>query len=114
LVVGDRDICDNASLPHTATLLDISADNFILTALKRAEDDRHAWILRGYECHGDRSPIEFSGELGLNRDRQVNLLEEPIASMEETATSILDPWKIASYRLVRSSEFRVQSSEFSL
>ena len=94
LVVGDRDRSPSPSLHHTATLLSISAENFIFTCLKRCESDRHAWILRGYECHGENTAIEVSGELGLTIGHRVDLLEEAIDNSDT-----IEPWQVASFTL---------------
>jgi len=108
---------NTVSLPPSASLLTLSADNLILTAFKPAEDDPHScpkqWILRCYECHGE--PAQLQGNLVTIGDRRlscttaqpVDLLERPTAESGRSTDGqnfSLAPWKIATFRLNTADE----------
>jgi alpha-mannosidase len=85
----DRDL-----LP-TNSLIDLRAENLILMAFKPAESIDKSWILRCYECHGEEGKIEMTGDLDLQIDRMVNLLEETQSAMGESI--VIKPWQIRSF-----------------
>ncbi len=85
-------------LPPVGSLLDLGADNLVLTAFKRAEDDPNTYILRCYECHGETTPLGFKSDLGLQLGPRVDLLEREVTN---DSAAIL-PWQIASFQVVRS------------
>lgn len=74
---------------------EFSADGFILTAFKRAEDNRHHWIIRGYECQGKRDILTRKNNLGLHGGKRVNLLEEE----EQNQGLQINPWEILTLKL---------------
>ncbi|MEC4986579.1 MAG: alpha-mannosidase, partial [Oscillatoria sp. PMC 1076.18] len=84
------------SLPAVATLLDLSAENLILMALKPAADDSEDLILRCYECHGETAELALKGELELARSSQVDFLERPLTFINENSFA-LRPWQIANF-----------------
>jgi alpha-mannosidase len=86
------------SLPSVDSFLDLDSDNLILIAFKPAEDEAQTWILRCYECYGEKAEFKLQNRLGLEIDRQVNLLEEELESDRERNLSI-EPWKIKSFKL---------------
>ncbi|NES23037.1 MAG: hypothetical protein F6K41_29985 [Symploca sp. SIO3E6] len=93
---GDR------SLPPLGRFLDLSAQNLILTTLKRAEDDSSRFILRCYESHGNSADLSLESDLGLSIAYPVNLLEAPIPLAETSHNGQvfkIAPWKIASFAL---------------
>ena len=93
------------TLPPTASLLDLGADNLVLMAFKQSEDSPDEWILRCYECHGEDAQLAFQSALGLELEERVDLLERsinPQTTQGQTAT--VHPWEIASFRVVRSEE----------
>ena len=93
------------TLPPTASLLDLGADNLVLMAFKQSEDSPDEWVLRCYECHGEDAQLAFQSALGLELEERVDLLEraiDPQTTQGQTAT--VRPWEIASFRVVRSEE----------
>ena len=86
------------TLPAVGSLLDLTAENLVLTAFKPSEDDPDTYILRCYECHGEVTTLALKSDLGLKLGRRVDLLERPID--ENSAT--IGPWQIASFQVVRS------------
>jgi alpha-mannosidase len=90
----DRISTGTEQLRSSNSFLDLHAQNLILMAFKPSEALDRSWVLRCYECHGVEGEIELTGELDLEIDRVINILEEPILS--ELAT-IAKPWQIKSF-----------------
>ncbi|MEH2029542.1 MAG: alpha-mannosidase [Nostoc sp.] len=99
----------NTPLPLTelrtiegASLLDLSAENLILMALKPSEDNPQQLILRFYECHGETAELSLQSDLGLNLGDRVDLLERSssteFSSRQQNLT--IEPWKIASFKVI--------------
>jgi alpha-mannosidase len=65
-----------------------------LMAFKPSETLDRSWVLRCYECHGTEGEIELTGDLDLQIDRVVNMLEEPIL---EAVGERVKPWQIKSF-----------------
>ncbi|MBE9118588.1 alpha-mannosidase, partial [Lusitaniella coriacea LEGE 07157] len=87
-------------LPPVASLLDLSAENLILTAFKPTENDPKTYILRCYECHGKPAELSLNNELQLNLKHSVNLLEQPLLQQENDVKNrfdLIQPWKVASF-----------------
>jgi len=82
-----------------SSFLEFSAEGFILTAFKRAEDNRHSWIIRGYECQGKREILTRKNNLGLDEGNWVNLLEEE----ERKPPLEINPWEILTLKLWNSA-----------
>ena len=86
----------------SASFLDLGVSNFILSALKPAEDNPHRFILRGYECHGQEAAVDLQSSLDLQLGEVVNLLEEPISHQQDAAppsTIYIRPWQIKTWEL---------------
>uniref|UniRef100_UPI0035CB5651 glycoside hydrolase family 38 C-terminal domain-containing protein n=1 Tax=uncultured Nostoc sp. TaxID=340711 RepID=UPI0035CB5651 len=85
-----------------ASLLDLSAENLILMALKPSEDNPQQLILRFYECHGETAELFLQSDLGLNLGDRVDLLERSssteFSSRQQNLT--IEPWKIASFKVI--------------
>jgi alpha-mannosidase len=81
-------------LAPTNSLIDLQAENLVLMAFKPSETIDRSWVLRCYECHGVAGEIELTGDLGLEIDRVVNILEAPQVEIE---TSAIAPWQIRSF-----------------
>ena len=81
------------TLPTAGSLLNLSADNLVITAFKQSEDNPSQWILRCYECHGlVAKKVSLQSILGLELAQQVDILERPT----QTSVDIM-PWKIANF-----------------
>ncbi|NEQ70342.1 MAG: alpha-mannosidase, partial [Symploca sp. SIO2D2] len=88
------------SLPPLGQLLNLSAQNLILTTLKRAEDNSKQWILRCYESQGNSAELLLESDLGLSIAYPVNLLEAPLPLPETSHNGQIfkiAPWQIASF-----------------
>jgi alpha-mannosidase len=76
------------------SFIDLHAENLVLMAFKPSETIDRSWVLRCYECHGTEGEIELTGKLGLEIDRVVNILEQPIL---EAVDERVKPWQIKSF-----------------
>jgi alpha-mannosidase len=85
---------DKEHLQSTNSLIDLQAQNLILMAFKPSATIDRSWVLRCYECHGIEGKIELTGDLDLQIDRIVNLLEQPHSEMVD---SMIKPWQIRSF-----------------
>lgn len=75
--------------------LAFSSSAWILTALKKSEDNPYHWIVRGYESQGKTERIDVKNNLGLDYGNRVNLLEE-----EDGNTPLeIQPWEILTLKL---------------
>jgi alpha-mannosidase len=91
---------ENKSLPPVACLLDLQAENLILMALKRSEDNSEAWILRCYECVGESVDATLTSEVGLSLTDTVDLLERSTQSLKVSGNRqsfLVPPWRVASF-----------------
>ena len=82
------------------SFIDLQAENLILMAFKPSEALDRSWVLRCYEAHGVEGKIELTGDLGLEIDRVVNILEEP---QPEIVDSTIKPWQIRSFGINQNS-----------
>jgi alpha-mannosidase len=82
------------SLAMNNSFIDLHAENLVLMAFKPSETIAKSWVLRCYECHGTEGEIELTGDLDLQIDRVVNLLEE---TQSEPLGSRLKAWQIRSF-----------------
>ncbi|MEG4492877.1 alpha-mannosidase [Microcoleus sp. D3_18_C4] len=97
----------NKNLPPIGKFLDLSADNLVLMAFKQSEDDSNVWILRCCESEGKEAVLKFNSDLGLEIVEPVDLLERPANLSEklpEGGGFKIEPWKIASFAVVRQTE----------
>jgi alpha-mannosidase len=67
------------TLPAEHSFVQVSADNVVITALKKAEDD-NALILRYYEWAGKESDVRIQLPAGAESASDANLMESPDAS----------------------------------
>ena len=94
----DHEDSDQLDLGAIASFLDPQSSNWILSALKLAEDDPERLILRGYECHGAAATLAFQGDLALTTLQPVNGLEIPTdAAFPVAQTVTVSPWQIRSF-----------------
>ncbi|MDJ0555964.1 MAG: alpha-mannosidase [Microcoleaceae cyanobacterium MO_207.B10] len=88
-------------LPRVYHFLGWEADNLILMALKRSENDR-GWVMRCYECLGKEAELKLESDAGLVIDKVVDLLEreitQPAVDFESKSRQVLS-WKIVSFCL---------------
>ena len=82
------------------SFIDLQAENLVLMAFKPSEVLDRSWVLRCYEAHGVEGKIELTGDLGLEIDRVVNILEEP---QPEIVDSTIKPWQIRSFGMNQNS-----------
>jgi len=89
-------------LPPKMSLLNLQAEHMMLMAIKRSEDDRNQYILRGYEYYGDMTEILIGDAneniQGVQLGDRVDILERPIDNQSHS----IEPWTIASFKLVRT------------
>jgi alpha-mannosidase len=79
------------------SFIDLQAENLVLMAFKPSETLDRSWVLRCYECQGTEGKIELTGNLGLQIDRSINLLEETRSSAVDYT---IKPWEIRSFGIV--------------
>jgi len=89
-----------SGLPPVGQFLDLQASNLVLMALKQAEANPQAWILRCYECCGEAAQLNLQSDLNLVIDQPVDLLERPVPP--EANSGKINPWKITSFRVVQN------------
>ncbi len=100
------------TLPPTASLLDLGADNLVLMAFKQSEDSTDEWVLRCYECHGEEAQLNFQSDLGLELGERVDLLERAIDPQTvEGQTTTVRPWEIVSFKVKQSATSNQQSAK---
>ncbi|MEQ9550179.1 MAG: alpha-mannosidase [Coleofasciculus sp. G3-WIS-01] len=106
-VVRLEDTADKGinSLPPRGSLLELSAENLVVIALKRSQDNPHRWILRCYESQGEEAEFWLNSDLGLAIEGCVDLLERPVDQSPESPTLQtlkIAPWQIRSYAIVQT------------
>ena len=74
-----------SSLPNAFSFLKIEPASVILTALKRAEDESNAVVLRFYEAKGEATKAKITLFKAPREVKEVNLLEEEEEKCEEAA-----------------------------
>lgn len=95
----------NTPLPPTGQFLNLSANNLVLSALKRSEDHPDQWVLRCYEAHGQSATIDWKTCLGArlgqrldNTAERTNLLERT-GNTAQAPSHTVAPWTIATFVL---------------
>lgn len=89
-------------LQPVGQLLDLQADNLILSAFKQAEEDSQSWILRCYECHGEATQMTLQSNLNLQDIHPTDLLENPSELPELTSKTgcfEVNPWRITTFAM---------------
>jgi alpha-mannosidase len=89
----DRTAADNQYLRAANSFINLQSQNLILMALKPSSTIANSWVIRCYECDGNEANIELTGDLGLEIDRVVNILEEP----QPERLDAIKPWQIRSF-----------------
>lgn len=85
-------------LSRSSSLLEVTPENVVLTALKRAEDG-NAIIARFYEVEGKQCSPQFTLTKGISSAQLTNLLEEDIAQLTPTNNRALTV-KTGPYEIV--------------
>jgi alpha-mannosidase len=83
-------------LPSRSELLNLSADNLILTALKLSEN--RELILRCYEAHGREVIFQLKSDLNLQSDKLLDCLERN-TDLKVKQGDRIEPYKIVTLRL---------------
>ena len=83
-------------LPPVSELLNLSADNLILTALKMSEN--HELILRCYEAHGREAILQIQSDLNLQPEILLDCLERT-KDRESEQIHQIEPYKITTLKL---------------
>ncbi|MEM9536215.1 MAG: glycoside hydrolase family 38 C-terminal domain-containing protein, partial [Cyanobacteria bacterium P01_E01_bin.45] len=84
----------------TGSLLEIDADNVVVAALKRSEEDC-AWILRLYETHGKAVETTVKLKCGIESLHTADLLEQEIEAVEflgDRFTCQFKPFELQTFR----------------
>ncbi len=94
-----REVPDSKQLPESGSLIQLDADNVVVTTIKRS-DYSNGFIIRLFDAKGTGAhdaKLEFS--IPPKSVKKVNLLEEPIHDIDLTGDTIhfaLRPWEIAT------------------
>ena len=91
----------HGKLPQTYRFLGWEAENLILMALKRSEDNQ-CWVFRCYECLGKEAKLNLESDAGLGIGKVVNLLEQDVSEPNvefESKSCEIPPWKIVTFSL---------------
>lgn len=83
-------------IPPTNELLNLSADNLILMALKISTERKI--VLRCYEAHGEEVKLNLQGDLNLKLDRSINCLEITDNTTPKI-NALIKPYKIHTYAI---------------
>ncbi|MGK7912772.1 MAG: alpha-mannosidase [Synechococcus sp.] len=85
----------------TGSLLEIDADNVVLAALKKSEDNL-AWIVRLYEAHGAAVEGAVKWKYGIESLHACDLLEREIESLDFCGNQLtyqFEPFEILTFKL---------------
>jgi alpha-mannosidase len=84
------------------SFLQVDGENVVVTAVKRAEDDR-ALIVRFYEWAGKESDVRLTFPLGLESAAETDLMEKSIGDLALQAQAVVvhtRPYEIKTVRLL--------------
>ena len=87
-------------LPASAQLLNLSAENLILMALKLSADQKP--IMRFYEAYGEKCNLSIKSDLDLEIEALVDGLEQGQKLVPDkvlNSVTNIHPYKIKTYRL---------------
>lgn len=92
------------ALPSSKSYANVSNDNIIITALKKAEDDSNI-ILRFYETHGKAGDATIRTSLPVKYYMETDLMERPIGEKQPirngSFTVKTGKYEIKTYKLLR-------------
>ena len=95
IILDEHQQYTTKQLLPTSELLNLSADNLILMALKFSA--RQEIILRCYEAHGEKAQLNLQSDLNLQVDNVTNCLETE--NIKQTNHKV-DPYKIKTFKLI--------------
>ncbi|MBF2058254.1 MAG: alpha-mannosidase [Cyanobacterium sp. T60_A2020_053] len=83
-------------LPSALPFLTINSNHLIVIAFKESENNQNEYILRLYECEGEKTELIINNDFNLKVKNRVNFLENVVNNDDE----IINPFAIASYNLI--------------
>lgn len=92
----------DGSLPGSCSLLDVSADNVIVSAVKPAYDNPEYKIVRFYETEGVRTELKLSSYFGILEAVETDLLEREIGNVgviDGIAITTCNPFEVKTLKL---------------
>ena len=92
VIVDEHQQDSTRRLLPTSELLNLSADNLILMALK---SNNRGIILRCYEAHGESAQLNLRSDLNLQLDSVTNCLETDTIQIDRK----IEPYKIKTFKL---------------
>ena len=106
MLLPASDSASEKKLPAVGQFLDLQAENLVLMAFKRSEDNPGQWIIRCYECHGEDADLVLSSDLDLEIVQPVDLLERPVQlpSLAADGKMAIGPGKIVSFAVKKGRE----------
>ncbi len=94
------------SLSKSYSFVQIDADNVILNALKKSEDDND-WIVRVYETAGQSTSVNVTFDRQVSAAQEVNLIEDPIGDVKTIKNGFtfdIKPREIRSFKVRLDSD----------
>jgi alpha-mannosidase len=94
------------SLAPVGSMLSVDAPNVVVEAVKRADGDPDALIIRLYEAWGERGPVVVRGPWEIGRAVRTDLLERELAEAPWRGNEVdldLGPFEIATLKLERAA-----------
>ena len=101
------------ALKDERSFLGLHADNVVLTAVKKAEDE-DALILRYYEWAGKESDVKLQLPAGAQSASETDLMERPLVELSVTESSVTvhtKPYEIKTVRVRFASKPPAQTGE---
>jgi alpha-mannosidase len=100
------------SLKDDFSFVDVSAQDVVLTALKKAEDDS-ALIVRFYEWSGKQGDVKVHLSAGAEEATETDLMERPLGELsahDNSVTVHTKPYEIKTVRIRRSGSKRLEET----
>jgi alpha-mannosidase len=86
----------------TGSLVSVDAAHVVIEAVKRADDDPDALVLRLYEAWGQRGPVTVSAPWAIRRGTRTDLLEREIEEVAADGSDVvfdIAPFEIVTFKL---------------
>jgi alpha-mannosidase len=100
------------SLKDAFSFVDVSPQDVVLTALKKAEDDS-ALIVRFYEWSGKQGDVKVHLSAGAEEATETDLMERPLGELsahDNSVTVHTKPYEIKTVRIRRSGSKRLEET----